>query len=329
MTESCDVTVVIPVYNGEYLLPDALGSVLAQDFSGFEVLLLDDGSLDGSWNVIVECEDPRVRKVRHANRGLAATLNRGVELAKGRYLARQDQDDKLLPGRLAKQWAFLEAHPDVAMVGTWAQIFVGERPTDRCHRHSCSDEALRFELLFDNPFVHSSMMIRVEVLRDVGGYCEDPSRQPPEDYELWSRIGRTYRLANLPEVLTVYREVPGSMSRSGPTPFRANVLRISSENLHYVLGANYSEDDCLALSHIYHGVPRGIHALSKASVTEMLEQAAVAVAGESANWSGEFRLSYRRVRRQVLSRFGRWPLSPRVMGVIGGLVRRFAPILVR
>ena len=98
------VSTIIPVFNGGGLLTQAIGSVCEQDVAGMEVIVLDDGSQDHSWDLIVSCSDPRIRSVRHANMGLAATLNRGISLARGRYIARQDQDDLALPGRLAKQF---------------------------------------------------------------------------------------------------------------------------------------------------------------------------------------------------------------------------------
>lgn len=245
--------------------------------------------------------------MHHPNRGLAATLNLGISWAHGPYIARQDQDDLALPGRFAKQLAFLEANPDVAMVGTWSQIYAGDVPTPRYHRHPGSNEALQLELLFDNPFVHSSMMIRADVLREVGGYCEDKSRQPPEDYELWSRIARQYRVANLPEVLTVYREVAGSMSRTGDNPFLGNVIRISTENLCHVLASDHPVADCAALAELYHrGGMAGFRSpLTKARAREMLDSAALGVGGDRAGWSAEFQSSYRRMRAHLDSRFVR------------------------
>lgn len=299
------VTAVVPVYGGELTLTEALRSVLAQNLSGLEVIVLDDGSPDASWRIASEIKDDRLIVLQHPNRGLAATLNRGIGLARGRYIARQDQDDLVLADRLEKQFMFLEAHPDVSMVGTWAQIYSGDLPTERYHRHPCSSEALKLELLFDNPFVHSSMMIRADVLREVGGYCEDKARQPPEDYELWSRIARYHRVANLPEVLTVYREMPGSMSRTGPSPFLENVIRIASENLSQVLSPCYSLEECAALADIYHrdGVSGVRMSLSKARARQMLELAAQKLGGDSAGWSDEFRASYRRMYTHLGSRF--------------------------
>lgn len=300
------VSVVVPIYRGERTLSQALDSVLAQGIDDLEVIVLDDGSPDSSWRIANEIPDSRLVLVQHPNRGLAATLNRGISLAQGRYMARQDQDDLVLPGRLLKQVAFLDSHPDVAMVGTWAQIYSGDMPTERYHRHPCSSEALRLELLFDNPFVHSSIMIRADVLREVGGYCEDKSRQPPEDYELWSRVARRHSVANIPEVLTVYREMPGSMSRTGDMPFLTNIIRISSENLLAVLTPLYEREACVTLAELYHGVatqPR----LSRRVARRMLETAAGKIAGPEAAWSDEFRSIFTRMRRHLDSRLApRW-----------------------
>src|SRR5262249_42585998 len=107
----------------------------------------------------------------------------------------------------------------------------------RFHDHPADDAALRFELLFDNPFVHSSVMLRKRAVDEVGGYSTDSSRQPPEDYELWSRLARSHRVANLPERLTVYRETAGGMSRAPGQAFQGRAVLISSENLAAAVGA--------------------------------------------------------------------------------------------
>lgn len=302
--DAVTTTVIVPVYGGERTLAGALRSVLTQSLEGLEIIMLDDGSPDESWQIAGEIADDRLVALQHPNRGLAATLNRGIGLAKGRYIARQDQDDLVLAGRLKKQFMFLEAHPDIAMVGTWAQIYSGDVPSKRYHRHPCSNEALKLELLFDNPFVHSSMMIRAGVLREMGGYCEDKSRQPPEDYELWSRISRRHRVANLPEVLTVYREMAGSMSRTGNTPFLENVIRIASENLCYVLSPRYSLQECAELASLYHrAVSSSRTSLSKIRARQMLELAAHQLGGDQGARSDEFLASYRRICAHLDSRF--------------------------
>ncbi|RNC68873.1 MAG: glycosyltransferase [Desulfuromonadales bacterium] len=247
------VSVILPVYNGSQYLREAIDSILAQSYLDFEFLIIDDGSTDDSSVIISSYTDPRIRFFSQKNRGLASTLNRGIALASGAYIARQDQDDVSLPERLARQLAFLAANPDYGMVGTWATIWEGATPTERSHRHSTENLKLKFDLLFDNPFVHSSMMIRKSVFESVGGYSTDRDRQPPEDYELWSRVARCNRVGNVPEILHVYREMPGSMSRDGDNPFLNHLLAINVENLSLATSGAFSEQSLLDLAALAHG----------------------------------------------------------------------------
>jgi glycosyltransferase involved in cell wall biosynthesis len=246
------ISVVLPVYNGAAYLHEAIDSIIRQTYSDFELIIIDDGSKDDSAVIVNTYNDPRIRFYSQKNLGLAATLNRGISLAGGKYIARQDQDDISLPRRLAKQLEFLETNKDYGMVGTWAEIWEDEKPTDRSHKHPVDNLELKFFLLFDNPFVHSSMMIRKSVFDVVGGYSTDRERQPPEDYELWSRVSKKFKVANIPEMLHVYREMPQSMSRTGDNPFLNHLLRINVENLAFATSGKYPElayRDLAALSH--------------------------------------------------------------------------------
>lgn len=294
--EPIEVTVLMPVYNGEKFLQDALDSVLTQKLVGFELLALNDGSKDGSLLILQSNKDDRLRLVSHSNCGLSSTLNKGINLVNTPYIARQDQDDLMLPYRLARQLDFLKRNTNIGMVGTWAQIFVGETASDRFHRHPIFSDTLRLKLLFDNPFVHSSVMIRTEVLKKVGGYSEDRSRQPPEDYELWSRISRIADIANLPEVLTVYREVPNSMSRNANNPFLEKVLKISSENIHALLKPDFDESECSNLTKLYHGIPIVSGSLTKRQVSLMLDVITAQIT-KSGLSSREFNIEQSRLRR--------------------------------
>jgi hypothetical protein len=232
------ISVVLPVYNGKTFLAEAIGSILEQSFRDFELIAIDDGSTDGSANILDAVRDPRVRVVHQPNAGLAASLNRGISLARGEYIARQDHDDLSLPMRFARQVQFLEQNSDCALVGTRAEIRSDDGSARRFHDHPADDAALGFELLFDNPFVHSSVMLRKRAVESLGGYSTDPARQPPEDYELWSRLARSYQVANLPERLTVYRETAGGMSRAPGRAFQASAVLIASENLAAAVGAD-------------------------------------------------------------------------------------------
>jgi glycosyltransferase involved in cell wall biosynthesis len=231
------VSVVLSVHNGAADLPKAIDTILSQSFADFELIAINNGSSDATAAVLDGLRDPRVRVIHQDDMGLAAALNRGISLSRGQYIARQDHDDWAKPARLQKQVAFLEAHPDCALVGTRAEIWVGDRKTKRTHDHPTDNAALQFELLFDNPFVHSSVLLRKSALDVVGCYCTDPARQPPEDYELWSRIARRFRVANLPEHLTIYREVRNSMSRNRTAAFVDRIVAIAAENLAAAAGA--------------------------------------------------------------------------------------------
>ncbi|CAN7450942.1 glycosyltransferase [Cupriavidus necator] len=264
------ISVVLPVYNGAADVEKAVDSILAQTFTDYELIIINDGSKDNSARVLESLSDPRIRLFHQDNMGLAGTLNRGIGLARGRYIARQDQDDLSHPERFARQVDFLEKHPDHGLLGTAAQIWVGDTATERAHDHPTDHGALSFELLFNNPFVHSSIMMRKSTVEAVGGYTTDPARQPPEDYELWSRMARHGRVANLAERLLVYREVPASMSRTGPNPFVERLVLICAENIAAVLDQREPSRDVLDVAALTHSA---LHRLSPRPDIERMCQA--------------------------------------------------------
>jgi len=247
------ISVLFPIYNGATYLKDAVQSIIDQTFTDFEIIIINDGSTDESESIIEEFNDKRIKYFRQNNHGLSATLNRAIGIASGEYLARQDQDDISYPRRFEKQVEYLRKHPDCGMVGTWAAIWEGRTETNRAHNHPAESLILKFEMLFDNPFVHSSVMIRRKVLETVGMYSNDKSRQPPEDFELWSRVMQKFEIANIPEILLVYREIPNSMSRIGINPFLDKIIKISAENLAWVSGRERTNAGCADLAALVHG----------------------------------------------------------------------------
>ncbi len=275
------ISVILPVYNCPAYVGLAIESIINQTFKNFELLVIDDGSTDDTSSVLKKYSDPRIRHIRHDNRGLAGTLNVGIELALGKYIARQDQDDISLPDRLERQFAYMEQHSDCALLGTWAQIMEGDRLVDRFHRHPTVPSAIKYALLLNNPFVHSSVIFRTEVARKLGGYTTDPSRQPPEDFEFWSRIARVATIANLPEILLHYREVPGSMSRQGPSPFQKKLVTICSENIAFSAGVDAGDQSTRNIAAITHGAKECISGHPNFKLMEsVFLKAARAVAGD-------------------------------------------------
>ena len=204
------ITVLMPVYNAEKYLRSAIDSILAQTYRDFELLIIDDGSTDGSRDIVAGYADSRIRRVENGqNRGLIATLNRGLDLARGEYIARMDADDVSLPERFERQVDFLEAHPEIGACGTWFEK-VTERGSTTL-RMPDSPGLIRLFLLFDNPFLHSSMMLRRRLLEE-HGLRFDPAYPHSEDFDLWVRCSALTELVNLPEVLVRYHDHPANIS---------------------------------------------------------------------------------------------------------------------
>ena len=248
------ISVLLPVYNGSRFLAVAIDSILAQSFQDFELLILNDGSSDDSAVIAQGYTDPRIRYFEHENIGLAATLNKGASYAQGEFLFRQDQDDVSCKDRFSRQVSYLDAHPNVALLGTWSRVFVDGNPNvpDRYHRHPTDPATIALRSLFNSAFVHSSVAIRRSAFEAIGGYSCDSMRQPPEDFELWSRICREFQVANLPEVLLDYREVAGSMSRVLGQEFISCMIKITSENLTHCLKDSSYAKFANQLAAIYH-----------------------------------------------------------------------------
>lgn len=235
------VSVVLPVYNGSMFLREAIDSILNQTMQDLELVIVDDGSTDSSREIIASVTDPRVVTIlRDRNYGLADTLNLGVDTASASLIARQDQDDLSFPQRLARQVDFLASHPQVGLLGTWAEIRSIDnhgtwRPTG-AHRHPDRDVVLRWRLLWNNPFVHSSVMFDRQIFQDAGRYGTDPRASFPEDYDLWSRMAPHTCLANLPEALVSYRQSPSGMSRTRSEDIKAGILRIGGARTAAITG---------------------------------------------------------------------------------------------
>ena len=235
-----EISVILPVYNAAAYLEESIQSILHQSFPNFELIIINDGSTDGSQAIIEKFKDPRIIHVVQANIGLAATLNRGIGMARAEIIARQDNDDVSYPNRFEKQLNYLKSHPDTVLLGTAARIIDQEgNAVDRFHLHPSNNDTLKFLLLFDNPFVHSSVMFRKSAVTAVGGY--DTNERYFEDYRLWSQLSRKGKIANLQEVLVDYREVNTGMSKSASN-YQLKVIHQSVENIAYLL-THYGVDD--------------------------------------------------------------------------------------
>jgi glycosyltransferase involved in cell wall biosynthesis len=204
------VSVVLAVWNGAPWVAEAVSSLLAQTDENFELIVVDDGSTDATPALLAGIADPRLRLQRQPHRGLTRALNRGLSAARGDLVARLDADDVALPERLGRQRAFLAARPDVGLLGTAAREVDDAGALVRIVRPPTDDAAIRRALIRANPFVHSSVMARRELLARAGGY--DETLAVAQDYDLWMRLARLTRLANLAEVLVIRRLGAGRVS---------------------------------------------------------------------------------------------------------------------
>lgn len=198
------VSVLLPVYNGEKFIAQAIQSILDQTYHNFEFFIIDDGSDDGTRMVVDRFHDSRIRRIYMSEHlGLVPSLNLAASNAQGKYLARMDADDVGHPDRFEKQIAFLEAHPDVGVLGTSAQQtdsrlrVISVLPMLETH------ERILWRFFFDTAILHPTVMMRADVFRAVGGY--GPYFTRAEDTELWSRMLFMTRFANLREILHTRR----------------------------------------------------------------------------------------------------------------------------
>ena len=201
-TKSPAITVLMPVYNGAKYLNESIDSILNQTFSDFEFLIIDDESTDDSVKIIKSYDDPRIKLiVNKKNIGQSATLNKGLELARGKYIARMDQDDISMPERLKKQMEFMDECPNIGVCGSWIQHF---GKYDYLTPLELDDDSIKIKLLTNQNLAHPAVMIRKSTLVKYQ-LNYDPTFTIAMDYDLWVRMFEYCSFANLPEPLLKYR----------------------------------------------------------------------------------------------------------------------------
>jgi glycosyltransferase involved in cell wall biosynthesis len=207
------VSVIMPVRNGAAFLRESVASIRSQDFASFEFLVTDDGSTDATPALLAAfaAADPRVRIFRQPPQGIVAALNAAIAQARAPYLARLDADDQARSDRLGRQFAFMEAHPEIGLIGTWAEVIDGAGNAVGRLRPPPDPGRLARVLARTNPFVHSSVMMRTALVRRLGGYRA--AFRAAEDYDLWLRMAEASGVANLADDLVRYRRHPASQSQ--------------------------------------------------------------------------------------------------------------------
>lgn len=201
------ISVVMPVYNAERYLREAVDSILAQTLSDFELIAIDDGSKDGSKAILetYAARDRRVRVISRPNTGIVGALNDGLAVAQGEFIARMDGDDWVTPDRFAKQVAFLREHPDCVCVGSYFNYMDASGALIKWNPRDTDHVAIEQLLLTGNGggLIHPVIMARREAVEKAGRYRAEA--QWVEDLDLYLRLAQIGKLSNVPEVLLHYR----------------------------------------------------------------------------------------------------------------------------
>jgi glycosyltransferase involved in cell wall biosynthesis len=208
------VSVIIPAYNSAKVIGEAIESILNQTYRNIECIIIDDRSSDDTWETVqvYASRDTRVRAYRNEhNLGIGGNRNKGIELARGTYICWQDGDDISINTRIERQVAYLEAHPDVGVVGGYLEFF-GENTPKSIRKYPEHDAELRKLIFRYNPLAQPAILGRTESYRKAGMY--DRRYRVDEDLDMLFRIGEKYEFANVQEVVIRYRQDENSLTRS-------------------------------------------------------------------------------------------------------------------
>jgi glycosyltransferase involved in cell wall biosynthesis len=190
----------MPAYNAEKYLNEAIDSILKQTYTNFEFIIINDGSSDGSEAIILSYDDERICYVKNdSNLKISETLNKGIALAKGKYIARMDADDISHPERLATQVSFMDVNPEVDVCGTSLEIFGNGEDV---WQYPSTHEEIKAALLFNSALVHASIIAKKRVFESCSYHAENNGA---EDYHLWVELIDNMVFINIPEVLYKYR----------------------------------------------------------------------------------------------------------------------------
>ncbi|WP_342436197.1 glycosyltransferase [Paenibacillus sp. FSL L8-0436] len=232
------ISVIMPVYNNAMFLHEAVTTILLQTLNDLELIIIDDGSTDGSAGIIHEIMDTRVKKIFHTeNMGIVTSLNQGLDLAQGEYIARMDSDDIAALNRLEVQAYFMDTNPAIDICGTgYTTNYLGPVKLNPMHH-----EEIKVWLLFYSCILHPSVMMRRSSI-DRLGIRYDCNYPHAEDYELWNRLSSSAKFANLPHNLMYYRPHEGQVSNKHRVIQDDSARRIRQRQLSQ-LGIQLSDEE--------------------------------------------------------------------------------------
>lgn len=252
MNNQVKISIIMSVYNGEEYLAEAIDSVLRQSFRDFELIVINDCSTDRTAELLkqYEAQDTRVKvHTNEVNLRLPSSLNKAISLAEGKYIARMDADDICMPDRFEKQYAFMEAHPDVALSSCrFMTLKNGVIASGGCGGKT-DNESIKALLLVTNPILHPGIIAKAEVIRELG---YDKAFTCTEDMELWSRfVMSNHKIEILPEYLMIYRLHDKQITETTRERQRGEVIAIQKRYYAYLLEEMGAEFEKFYINGIY------------------------------------------------------------------------------
>ena len=231
----------MPVYNAAEHLRAAIESILGQTYNDFEFVIVNDGSTDFSRETILSFSDPRIRLIDNPkNKGLIASLNIGLDQCRGEYIIRMDADDISFPERLEKQVGFMDAHPEVGLMGSWFENFGEGLPTSVV-KYDLTDTEIRLRHLYQTHISHPTAVIRTSVVKKNNLHF-DPKFPHGEDYEFWVRMSFFCKLANYPDCLLKKRDHIDNISNKYSADQRNSCNKVKQEQFRQV-GVELTAED--------------------------------------------------------------------------------------
>jgi glycosyltransferase involved in cell wall biosynthesis len=253
MPKIIPISVIMPVFNSEKYLGEAINSILNQTFKDFELIIIDDCSIDSSATIINEYKKRDSRIVlfpQKKNSGIAAARNKGLELSSGEFIALMDSDDISLPDRLEKQYNFIKSHPEIGVLGGGVEL------VDSNGRHTSklfppeTDFMISWSMCFCDPMINPTVMMKRSIVLESGGYNdfrESVIEYYPEDYDLWIRISGKTNFYNLHDIILKLRKHSSNITKKCIDSTIENSLKISQKYLATILGINPSIDEVAVL----------------------------------------------------------------------------------
>ncbi len=235
------LSVMLTFHNAQWYLQEAIDSILSQTFGDFELLLLDDASTDSSLGIVQSYDDPRIRTICHTTKhGIALSRKILLELARGEYVAVLDSDDRAYPARFDTQLKYLDSHADIDLIGSAYHVIDAGGKVIALVRVPLDPVEIRWRLLFGNCLGHSAVMYRKESALRRGGY--DEHVVAGEDYDLWIRLARDGKIAQLDVPLVQWRSHKSSVQRTEPPEAKKYLIQSVIKSIQLLAGVSVDWD---------------------------------------------------------------------------------------